>query len=341
VGLQRTAGPADSLVGFATPGPIRDFESLSRVQRSDVSEAGARPSAVRKAIAARARWEAIDVFVSPWSAFPSLDVPVVVVVHELPFVRLGPVEGRWRALAHRWWLRRDATRAAAIVVPSKATRDDVLTLHPAAASRTTVIPHGFDPTLWGVAHAAAPTSRYGRPVSRGLVVGATNRRKGLDVLLEADRLLGGRANGGTLEWTLVGAPPRALASQVARRRNFRVVAAPSDEEARRLFQSADVLVYPSRSEGFGFPPLEAMAAGCPVVASRAGAIPEVCGDAAILVEPGDPDALAAGVRSVLFDLPKRAELVARGKTRCRAFPPETSGAAWWALLRRVTAEAAA
>jgi glycosyltransferase involved in cell wall biosynthesis len=344
VGLVRTAGPADSLVGFSLPGTIPDFEGLSRVQRVEVCggrcrearQPRARPSAVRAEIAERAPAQCLDAFVSPWSAFPTLSVPVVVVVHELPFVRHGPIEGVRRTLAHRFWLRRDASRAAAIVVPSEATRADVLALHPAAAPRVVKIPHGFDPTHWRVAHLAA------RPdVQRGVVVGATNARKGLDVLLEADR----RLEDLPLAWELVGAPPRSLAGEVASRRTprgkrFHVIDPPRDEGLRQILQTSDVLVYPSRSEGFGYPPLEAMAAGCPVVATRAGSIPEVCGDAVLLVPPGDPEALAAGVRRVLTEPDTRESLVRRGLERCRAFPLEACGAAWWELLRRVSGEAA-
>ena len=74
-----------------------------------------------------------------------------------------------------------------------------------------------------------------------------------------------------------------------------------DHDLARTYRAASVLVYPSLFEGFGLPPLEAMAHGCPVVAARAGAIPEVAGDAALLFEPTDPDTLADALTLVLAD----------------------------------------
>jgi glycosyltransferase involved in cell wall biosynthesis len=88
------------------------------------------------------------------------------------------------------------------------------------------------------------------------------------------------------------------------------------DELRELYRIAAALVFPSLYEGFGLPPLEAMASGCPVAASRAGALPEVCGDAAVLFDADDPAGIAAGVQEALA---RRDELRERGLTRARSF----------------------
>jgi len=91
----------------------------------------------------------------------------------------------------------------------------------------------------------------------------------------------------------------------------------------RLLAGATVLAYPSLYEGFGLPTLEAMAAGVPVVTTNAGALPEVVGDAAVLVEPGDTDALAAALESVLSDEAQRCSLIERGYLRASKFTWES------------------
>lgn len=87
-------------------------------------------------------------------------------------------------------------------------------------------------------------------------------------------------------------------------------------ELRELYRSAACLVFPSLYEGFGLPPLEAMASGCPVAASSAGSLPEICGDAAVLFDATDPAAIAAGVRRALAD---DRELQRRGLERVARF----------------------
>jgi glycosyltransferase involved in cell wall biosynthesis len=91
------------------------------------------------------------------------------------------------------------------------------------------------------------------------------------------------------------------------------------ERLRTLYQQARVFVYPSRYEGFGIPPLEAMACGAPVIATRTGAIPEFAEGAALLIDPGDRDALRESLVRLLRDEPLRRELRCRGAERARQF----------------------
>jgi glycosyltransferase involved in cell wall biosynthesis len=92
------------------------------------------------------------------------------------------------------------------------------------------------------------------------------------------------------------------------------------------YREAAAFVYPSRYEGFGLPPLEAMARGCPVVAARAGSIPEVLGDAALLADPADVESLAEAIAEVVRPY-RREQLVASGRERAAMFPWDTTAAA--------------
>jgi glycosyltransferase involved in cell wall biosynthesis len=92
-----------------------------------------------------------------------------------------------------------------------------------------------------------------------------------------------------------------------------------DETLAVLYRLASVFVFPSLYEGFGLPPLEAMASGTPVVASNVSSLPEVAGDAALLVDPEDPEAIAGAIYMLLTDRTLRAELRERGLARARKF----------------------
>jgi glycosyltransferase involved in cell wall biosynthesis len=105
-----------------------------------------------------------------------------------------------------------------------------------------------------------------------------------------------------------------------------------------LYQQAAVVAYPSRYEGFGFPPLQAMQAGVPVVATRAGSLPEVLGEAALMVEVGQRDALADALARALDDGALRSQLIEAGKARAALFTWERCGDGLEALYRAAAAE---
>jgi glycosyltransferase involved in cell wall biosynthesis len=190
-----------------------------------------------------------------------------------------------------------------------------------------------------IAPGVAPVNGPARPATGGgsppylLGLGTSEPRKDFPGLVAAfDELAGVHAD---LELRLAG--PRgwgdgpleqAIAGAAHRDRVRRLGWV---EDVGSLLAGAAVFVYPSRYEGFGFPPLEAMAHGVPVVATAAGSLPEVLGEAALLVPPGDPHALAAAVERALTDETVRAGLIEAGRRRVTDFSWQSAGDALLAM----------
>ena len=236
-------------------------------------------------------------------------------------------------------LVRRALRGGAVAhTASASVADELVELLGAGRDRVRVIPPGVDEVAGRAPSAVAgdesPPSE-GRPYILGL--GTVEPRKDFPGLVRAfDRLAGELPD---VELLIAGAPgwgEDALAAAVAAAvHRDRIVRTGWVRDAEALIAGAAVLAFPSVYEGFGYPPLEAMALGVPVVATAVGAIPEVVGDAAILVPAGDADALAGALTTALTDASERARLVRAGYRRVKAYRWEATGAALAALYEEL------
>ena len=274
---------------------------------------------------------------------PTASRGVVIVVHDLAFdhhPETAPHHNeRWRELFERW-LR----HAAGVLVPSAATRGDLLRFHDVDADRIAVVPHGTDAQAFRPAKPGeidAVKRRHGIDGRYVLFLGGLEPRKNLEPLVRAfgamttdDATL--VIAGGEVRWApgYLAEVERAVAALPASRRH-RVVRTGyvSDDQRRALLSGAEVLAYPSRYEGFGFPVLEAFAANVPVLTSNVSSLPEVAGDAAILIDPDDAPSIAAGLDELLGDADLRNVLRAAGTTRVATFTWERCARQTVAALR--------
>ncbi|MCA1842016.1 MAG: glycosyltransferase family 4 protein, partial [Actinobacteria bacterium] len=334
------------------PGGIgRYVEGLLR----HLPEAGV---AVERFSAGRARYETWHRFRRPIVRVPgdlvhapSLAVPpagrrpLVVTVHDLAFRThpdCFPPSGRD---FHERGLAVARAEAAAVIVPSEASAAE---LRDAGfdATRIHVAHHGIDvgplnPTQppgpdfpaaslnplqhmhphWQPAEGmggGSGTSVLGlEPRSYLLFVGTVEPRKGIDVLLAAHDTL--RRQGRPALRLVIAGPPGWGDTPSLDRPGVVAPGRIDEVTLDALYRGAAALAIPSRSEGFGLPALEAMARGCPVVASKAGALPEVVGDAGLLVPPGDSDSLAAALDQILTDEALAGSLGAAGHRRAGTF----------------------
>jgi alpha-1,3-rhamnosyl/mannosyltransferase len=223
-----------------------------------------------------------------------------------------------------------------VQVPSAFVGEEVREAFDLAAERVTTVHWG----LGAVSHGDPARGRALAGATRYVLsLGTVEPRKNLPVLVAAfDRLAEEDADlalvvAGPDGWG-VGAFTRAIAQARHRARVHRLGWV--DAARRRdLLAGASAFAYPSRYEGFGFPPLEAMAAGVAVVATRAGAVPEIVGDAAVLVDPDDADALASALGDVLGDRELCAALVRRGALRAAEFTWDRATGALVDLYRQL------
>lgn len=281
---------------------------------------------------------------------PARDGAEVLTVHDLSFVRYpelcDPASLRFPAL-----IRRALRRGAFVHTVAAPIAGEVVEHFEVPAERVRVVPWAVDRALAGGDGGPAPRGRApaggdgaSPPLGRApyvLSIGRSEPRKDLPLLVRAFDRIADRHPGVEL---VVSGPPgwdeEALQAAMAGARHrdrVRRVGWVSDPERASLLRGAAALAYPSRYEGFGFPPLEAMAAGVPVVATDGGGVPWVVGDAALVVPAGDGDALAEALDEVLTDETTRARLIERGRARAAGFSWQACAAGLASLYRDAAA----
>ena len=277
---------------------------------------------------------------------PPLSAPnTVVTVHDLiPLALRAYGAGRTQAL-YVWLVRAGLRRTRTVIADSEWTRRDLSRLASVSSDRVHVVPLGVDARFHpGDARTrAAARQRLDLPDRFGLFLSTRDLRKNLGVVLAA--------------WPEVWRAcrlPLVIAGR-APRRGSRVyvdwfedihpdaeswlhVFGPVDEDDKPdLYRAADVFVFPSRYEGFGLDPLEAMASGVPVLAANATSLPEVVGDAGRLLSPDDPAAWAEAITAIAVDAGVANDLRERGLTRAASFTWARTAELTHAIYRRLAA----
>jgi alpha-1,3-rhamnosyl/mannosyltransferase len=284
------------------------------------------------ALAAAARRRA-DAWFGPANLLPpTLPRPMIVTIHDVNFLTVpGSYDRGYTRYARRMFLL-SARRAARVVTGSQSARDEVVARLDVDPRRVSVVHPGAD-------HLAAtePSSvDLGLPRRYALFVGQTEPHKNVGLLLDAWRA------GVPADLHLVICGPagrddarlRRLAETADLKARVHFTGRLDDAALARAYQDARLFVTPSLAEGFGFPPLEAMARGIPTVVSNAGALPEVTAGGAELFDPRDADALAALVTRVASDSNLRSRMRTRGRKVAARYTWAATAAAIWEEARQ-------
>lgn len=276
---------------------------------------------------------------SPANSGPLGVATQVVTIHDLSVLEHPEWFDRGFARWYGYLLPRLARRVRRIITVSEFSRSRIIDRLGVHADRVVSIPNGVAASfqVCPPARVAEVRDRYRLPPSYCLVVGSLEPRKNLQALFRAWDRLPPRYH--DVELAVVGAPNPSFRGQGFDRlpRGARAIGTVQDDDLPAVYTGAIAFVMPSLYEGFGLTVLEAMACGVPVLASRGSALPEVVGDAGLLVDPLDAESIAEGLQQMLDDAALRETLRERGLDRARQFSWDRAAALTAQVLRDAAA----
>lgn len=275
----------------------------------------------------------IDVLHVQYTAPPFCPVPVVATIHDLAFEHLPETFTRRGSLQLKLTVRRTARKAARIATVSEYSRQDLLRTYNLPPEKVAVTYNGIEAHFTSQPDSANEAEdirrRFGISRNFLLAVGSLQPRKNLVRLIRAYAKLRSERPSFAPQLVIVGRK-LWLADEIfaeVRRQHIDYLGADdviltgyvTDEDLPRLYRAATAFVYPSLFEGFGLPPVEAMACGTPVVTSNTSSLPEVTGDAALLIDPLDEQSLIGALLKITSDEALRARLREQGIAQAGKF----------------------
>lgn len=278
---------------------------------------------------AELRRRPVDLLHVQFTAPPFAPCPVVATIHDLSFEHLPETFNRRSWMQMRLTIRRTARRATHLITPSEYSRRDLVETYGIAPEDVTVTPLAPAPDFHPVNdenRLRRVRAHYGISGNCILALGAIQPRKNLVRLIKAYSILRrARPEANLPQLVIVGkrawlyAETLRAVEESGARDSIKLLGYVSEEDLPALYGGALCFVYPSYFEGFGLPPLEAMACGTPVIAGDRTSLPEVIGDAGILVNPFDENELAQAIARVIDDAAVRARLRVKGIARAQQF----------------------
>jgi glycosyltransferase involved in cell wall biosynthesis len=273
-------------------------------------------------LASKVKRNGVELFHSPHYTLPLfLNCPAVVTVHDLIHFKFSEYFPMWKVQAAKYVLRSAAKKARRIITVSRTTQNDLIEWLPESKHKITVIYNRLSEE-WFQSSASIEPEMLGIRKDFILYVGNFKKHKGIDTLLEAYKL--GRD---LPQLVLIGQGHHAdhdLTVRILNTPNIRLLGFAEPRILRSLYSRASLFVFPSLYEGFGYPPLEAMAAGCPVLSSDAPAMKEILADAAIFFQRGNVEDLYSKLQTVLSDNELRKNLVQTGIAHAKKFVSDES-----------------
>lgn len=295
----------------------------------------------------RMSWEMLrrksDVLFVPAQGLPLwCPTKIVSVIHDVAFKRRPDLyDSKVRKRLHRF-TKQAIKKSTRIIVPSEATKQDVVELYGVAPERLVVIPEAASEVFqnYSLEQEAAVLQKHRLGTKYFLAVGRLEKKKNLSTLIRGFELFKSRRGlGDPYELILVGEPGygfgeiKQYLDRVSAKEQIRLLGYVEDDELAKLVSAATAYVFPSWYEGFGIPNLEAMASGTPLITSDIPVHREVVGDAALFADPADPEQWAQALERLVHEDGLAEELVQKGSERVKQFSWGAAAAQTWELLR--------
>jgi glycosyltransferase involved in cell wall biosynthesis len=283
-----------------------------------------------------ARRDELDVF---WATDPILPINVpsnvlkVVNVYDMVWLKYPQTTTRYTLMVQTLTVRKAVARADYVVTISRSTQDDLVASLGVPKEKTKVVYPGVADSFKPANQAASAryiSDRYGVPVRYMAAVGTVEPRKNLSLLVQALRILKSTASldapllvAGASGWknSLLFSEIRSAGLT---ENEIRFLGYIPDEDMPKFYAGSQLFLFPSLYEGFGLPPVEAMACGAPVIASNAPCMPEILGDASMLVPYDRPEVIASAIKQLRDNESLRETLRAKGLQRARMFNYDVS-----------------
>jgi glycosyltransferase involved in cell wall biosynthesis len=278
---------------------------------------------------------------SPYYLMPYVPVTATVLtVYDVIPLRYPQFSSQRSRLLFRLTTRLALRAARRVVAITENARQDFIAEFGLRPERITAIPLGVDPSFRPASESelGRVRAKYGLPERFALYLGSNKPHKNLFGLVQAWQALGDS----TAHLVVAGAwddryPEARALSESRGIATIQWIGRVAEKDLPALYSAAEMFVFPSLFEGFGLPVVEAMACGTPVICSRVTALPEVAGDATMLVEPADTEALRGALERLLGDKGLRAQLREQGLARAARFSWERTAAQTLEIYRQVAA----
>lgn len=288
-------------------------------------------------------WQSLDLIHST-DFIPPLHspIPAVITVHDLAFFHWPHFLTKDGA-AYYGQIDRAVRHAQHIIVPSQSTKQDLIGILGTPDKKISVIYEAANPSFVPLAVGPAQramTAKFKIPPNYILFVSTIEPRKNVDGLLHAYRYLRDKYNIDETGLVLAGGQgwlyeeTMELVRTLKLEKHVFFVGRVTDEDLHQLYVGARCHVHPAHYEGFGLPPLEAMACGTPTIVSNVSSLPEVVGDAALLVNPNSQEEIAVAMHRLLTDDALHAELREKGLKRAQCFSWETAAQSTLEVYRK-------